>query len=88
MENSEDETKTSPIKTPPQNEALEKKKKKRKKTEKNNKKTRALEFPGLVHRLDSPIKLLAEGLREEFLDGHVEFLRKDDGEAGINVVLQ
>lgn len=51
-------------------------------------KIRELEFPGLVHGLDSPIEFLAECLREEFLDRDVELFRKDHCETGVNVILQ
>ena len=45
------------------------------------------ELPVLVDRLDSPIKLLPQSLREEALDGHVKLLGEDNGEARIDVVL-
>jgi hypothetical protein len=46
-----------------------------------------LELPVLVHGFDGPVKLLAKCLGEEFLNGDVKFLGEDDGETGINVVL-
>jgi hypothetical protein len=48
---------------------------------------RSLELPVLVYRLDGPIELLAECLGEELLDGNVEFFGENDGETGIDVVL-
>jgi hypothetical protein len=46
-----------------------------------------LELPVLVHGFDGPVELLAECLGEEFLNGDVKFLGEDDGETGIDVVL-
>lgn len=46
------------------------------------------EFPILVDRLNGPIEFLAESLREEAFDWHVEFLGKDDRQARVNVVLR
>lgn len=41
----------------------------------------------ILNGLDSPSKLVAEGLREELLNRNVEFLGKDHRKARINVVL-
>lgn len=38
----------------------------------------SLEFPLLINGFDSPVEFFAEGPREEFLDGDVEFLGEDD----------
>ena len=46
-----------------------------------------LELPVLIHGFDGPFELLAQGLGEEALDGDVELLGEDDGEAGIDVIL-
>lgn len=47
-----------------------------------------LEFPILFSRLDGPVKLLAEGLGEELLNRHVEFLREYHCKAWIDVILR
>ena len=47
-----------------------------------------LKLPVFVHRLDSPIEFLPQGLGKELFDWHVEFLGEDDSEAGIDVILQ
>lgn len=44
------------------------------------------ELPVLIDRLDGPVELLTESLREEALDGNVELLREHDCQARINVV--
>lgn len=46
-----------------------------------------LEFPVLVDGLDGPVELLPERFREELFDRDIEFLREDDGETGIDVIL-
>lgn len=47
-----------------------------------------LELPVLVNGLDGPIKLFAQRLGEEALNGDIEFLGEDDGETGVDVVLE
>jgi hypothetical protein len=47
-----------------------------------------LKIPVLICRLDSPFEFLPQRLGEEALDGDVVFLREDDGEAGIDVILR
>jgi hypothetical protein len=39
----------------------------------------SLKFPILIHRLERPIKLLAQGFGKELFDRHVEFLGEDHG---------
>ena len=46
-----------------------------------------LELPILVDTLDRPVELLAQRLGEEALDGDVELLGEDDGQAWVDVVL-
>lgn len=46
-----------------------------------------LKLPVLVNRLDSPVELFTECFREKALDGYVELLGEDHGEARIDVVL-
>jgi hypothetical protein len=49
--------------------------------------SRHLELPIFVNRLDRPVELLSQCLREEALDRYVELLGKDHRQARINVVL-
>ncbi len=46
-----------------------------------------LKLPVFVDRLDGPIKLLPQGLREELLYWNIEFLRENDSEARIDIIL-
>ena len=47
----------------------------------------SLELPVLIDGLNSPVKLLSKGLREETLNGNIELLRKDDRETRVDIVL-
>ena len=47
-----------------------------------------LELPVLLDGFDGPFELLAQGLGEELLNGYVELLAEDDGETGVDIILQ
>ena len=46
-----------------------------------------LELPVLLNRLDGPLELLTQRLREELFNGDIVLLAKDNSESRINVVL-
>lgn len=50
--------------------------------------TAHLELPVLIHRLNSPVELLTQRLREEALDWNVKLLAENDSEARIDVILR
>lgn len=52
-----------------------------------NTKFLSLKLPILVHRFDSPLKFLSKCFGKELFNGHIEFLRKDYRQAGVNVIL-
>jgi hypothetical protein len=46
-----------------------------------------LEVPIFINRLDGPLKLFTQSLREEPLDGDIELLAEDNGKTGVDIVL-